>query len=297
MHRPSAVVGVMCSLSCMLIASCGLTDKSRDPISGALPVGNDAPASSALAALRHGHGPFPEQRLLYISDYGAGDVAWYTRRDLDKGPIGTITHGVSGPDGIFLDRNGALFVTNNVNTSRVDVYPPNATKPSRTYTKALDYPDDVVVDSNGAVYVANIGDYGRSGTVVEYAPGSDTPSSILRPGGSAYGLALDPSDNLYVLYQPQPSGPCAIKEYRFGSKIGYRLPNRAGASQSPHFCNAAFHRPGRPARLTVAVTTHRFGIPERQVARERHRGRQRSGGRGHNGRVASKCSAAGSSRR
>jgi sugar lactone lactonase YvrE len=217
------------SIISLLTAACAVPNGKvapslvRPPASAILP---DADVRDSMLLRPYQSGSVPSVLgLLYVSDLGPNDVAWYNRSRLTKGPIGTITRGVSGPDGVFVDVTGSIYVVNNVRTSNVTVYPPRGNKPSVRYTEGLHHPVDVVVGAEGTVYVANF-DSGQSGTVVEYASGTTTASKILRPGGSVYGLALDARNRLYVAYQSSRFG--AIKQYLFGSTVGRLLPAKIG---------------------------------------------------------------------
>ncbi|HVR45247.1 MAG TPA: hypothetical protein VMT95_01210 [Candidatus Binatia bacterium] len=111
-----------------------------------------------------------------------------------KAPSRTITDGITHPVGIGVDSSGTLYVTN-ATTNSVEAYLAGQDHPYRTIIAGLDVPVAVVLNSKGWLYVAN---FGNSNNVVEFPPGSITPSrrriskSVYAPQGVAYFPALLP---------------------------------------------------------------------------------------------------------
>ena len=126
-----------------------------------------------------------------------------------------------GPDGIFVDGSGTLYVANadESGNDKVTVYPRGAHKPSRVYAGAV-CAFDVVAGTNGAVYVADAcGIHGR-GRVIVFAHGSRAPTSYIYPGGSPYSLTLDSENNLYVGYNSYEAYWGQVKRYAPGAEHG-----------------------------------------------------------------------------
>ena len=81
----------------------------------------------------------------------------------------------------------------------VVVYRPGGSEPVEKITKGIETPALLAVDSKGRLYVDNLPyTAGRSGWISVYAPGSTQPGRRVRVE-NAVALAIDPSDNLYVL--------------------------------------------------------------------------------------------------
>ena len=158
------------------------------------------------------------KNLLYVSSYGGGYVDIYDLKGHveNRLPEGTITAGLSGPQGMAVDRSLNLYVANTGNDT-VTVYRPGSNRPSVTYSLGLDQPVGVAVGRDGTVYVANLGD-----TVVEYTDGRTTPARTLSIGAPV-DCALDKENNLYVTY----SG--GIEEFAPGSRTGTQLGMRLSA--------------------------------------------------------------------
>src|SRR5579871_2483626 len=166
------------------------------------------------------------KNVLYVADQSAATIEIYKQKGSNQQPIGSITEGVSGADGLFVDSKGKLYVCNFGNGT-VTVYPRGATSPSETLTGAGS-PIDVVTAPNGTVYVANFNS-GTDGTVLEYPKGQTTPSkTIVTLGSGSYpeGLALDSSNDLFVAYQ---STGGEVLEFKPGSSSGQNLGIHVGA--------------------------------------------------------------------
>lgn len=111
-----------------------------------------------------------------------------------KSPSRTITDGVTWPVGIAVDSNATLYVTN-AEQNNVEEYRSGQDYPFQTITDAMDAPVGVTVNKKGWLYVAN---FGNSNNVVEFPPGSITPSKrqinkgLYGPQGVAYYPPLLP---------------------------------------------------------------------------------------------------------
>lgn len=154
--------------------------------------------------------------------------------------------GLAGPDGVAVDREGRVYVTN-PGAERVTVYGVRAdgnVSPIQIISgpeTGLSVPSGIAVGSNGDIYVAN--SYTLSGpqSVTVYAPGANgdvTPIRTIKgrrtgldhPGG----LALDKSSNLYVtnfflkstvtVYAPRANGNVEPKRIIAGSKTRLSAP-------------------------------------------------------------------------
>jgi sugar lactone lactonase YvrE len=117
--------------------------------------------------------------------------------------LGTITNGTTRPEGVWIDRNGTLYVANAEQYPRnasLAEYKQGATSPFRTITSGLYAPAAVAVGDDGTVYVNSV-DGNTTGKVVEYARGKLKPKRTVTlpdPGYSLTpgGLAFDQNGNL-----------------------------------------------------------------------------------------------------
>lgn len=185
------------------------------------------PASPRRAALPGWLAPDSQSKsepLLYVSVEEASEILIYPEADYNHSPIGMITSGVSDPWGLYVDKNGNLYVANQSNT--VSVYPPGSINPSAVYSQGLCHPLFPMVDRQGDLFVAN----GRScgsgpATVVEYPPGSSTPYRVLQlPATEVDGMDFDAQENLYVAYRVTAKrGHGSIEKFAPGSTQGQIL--------------------------------------------------------------------------
>jgi DNA-binding beta-propeller fold protein YncE len=134
-----------------------------------------------------------------------------------------ITSGVSDPWGLYVDKNGNLYVANQTNT--VTVYPPGSVYPSATYSQGLCHPLFPIVDRQGDLFVANGRSCGSGPATVEYLPGSTNPYHVLQiPATEVDGLDFDGQQNLYVAYCVTSNrGHGSIEKFAPGSPQGQIL--------------------------------------------------------------------------
>lgn len=117
-------------------------------------------------------------------------------------PNGTITNGISTPDGEWTDANKNLYVANYYPAKNVVEYSctVNAcgSSPIFTYSTALNNATNVTADRGGNVYVVDF--HGSSqGTINEYAQGSNTVSQTCSFSSGVFGVAVDSSTgNVFV---------------------------------------------------------------------------------------------------
>ena len=135
--------------------------------------------------------------------------------------LGKITDGIDEPWGMYVDKNGTLYVAN-THTNTVTAYPAGSLTPSTTWSRGLSSPFYPIVDSKGDLFVSN-----GNGKVVEYAHGGANPYRVLQTlGTDATGMDFDRQGNLYVAYgacQSSYSCSASIEEFAPGSTQGKSL--------------------------------------------------------------------------
>jgi hypothetical protein len=135
--------------------------------------------------------------------------------------IGSITNGIFGPVGDFLDKNADLYVANSSKPS-VTEYAPNTVTPSFTYSQSMQAPHAVTTDAKGNVFEADLGAGSNQGRVNEYAQGVDNLLVSCSPGWQsggntgAYGVAVDTNGDVFVSYGVPGSGGAHIDEFQGG---------------------------------------------------------------------------------
>jgi uncharacterized repeat protein (TIGR03803 family) len=157
-----------------------------------------------------------------------GEVDILDPADPRKGVVDRITKGVFGPDGIFVDSHGTLYVTTGRSSGNrgVEAYKLGAHEPFRTYVGAF-CAFDVIAADDGTVYIADAcGGSGVDGRVLVYPPGRSKPSRSIYPDGPPYCLTLDAQNNLYVGYNYYLSGGRfvgQVERFRPGATHGVKL--------------------------------------------------------------------------
>ncbi|MEO6991189.1 MAG: hypothetical protein ABI346_00345 [Candidatus Baltobacteraceae bacterium] len=207
-----------------LLAAC--SGGSQLAPGSALPGGN-GPLSQARAvpAARPGPGWLSAEAaagtaLLYVADQFNQRVAIYSQFGKNPAPIGQITDAIGGPDGLFVDKKGTLYVCN-FGTATVTEYPKGQTTHSKTLTGAGS-PKYVVVGVDGTVYVSNF-NASANGQVLEYANGSTTPTTTIPFQTYPAGLALDKLNRLYVAYNAPTVNDIEVLRFLPGKTTGKNL--------------------------------------------------------------------------
>jgi DNA-binding beta-propeller fold protein YncE len=178
------------------------------------------PGWLALDAQKSTSGP-----LLYVSLEDANEVLIFPESPYNQSPIGMITSGVTQPWGLYVDKNGNLYVANL--NDEVTVYPAGSVYPSVTYIHGLCHPLFTIVDHQGDVFVANGRLCNRShATVIEYLLGSKNVYHVLEtPGTEVNGMDFDQQGNLYVAYRinAKNQAPGSVERFAPGSRKGHVL--------------------------------------------------------------------------
>jgi hypothetical protein len=138
---------------------------------------------------------------LFIADVD-NNVLIYTAAIQSNPPLlGKITQGVSRSTGVYVDRNGTLYVLNfGGSSTNVTEYKRGSSTPFKTITDGLEYPASLVVDRSGSLYIAE--NSGSGARVAVYAKGATSPTrTIPMPAMgrfSAADMAFDPKGDLLV---------------------------------------------------------------------------------------------------
>lgn len=133
-------------------------------------------------------------------------------------PFRTITDGVTGAEGVTVDKRGTLYVVNHAGADVTVVeYRHGGGAPSQTLTMTepdslFGFPGGATFDAAGNLYVSTLFYPETNGHVFRFAPGATTGTDLgLADVGSQDGLAFDAQGNLYV----GDLGPVAV--YRPGA--------------------------------------------------------------------------------
>jgi hypothetical protein len=145
-------------------------------------------------------------RVLFVSNL-IGGIRLYSADIRESNPplLGTIATAAKRPEGVWIDRNGTLYVVDRAQyptLANLLAYKHGASSPSLTITSGLYAPAAVAVGNDGTVYVNSVKGDG-TGIVVEYAPGAITPErTIILPDAgytlTAGDLAFDQNGNLFA---------------------------------------------------------------------------------------------------
>lgn len=155
---------------------------------------------------------------LYVADQSNQRVAIFSQKS--GAPTGQITDAISGPDGLYIDRGGTLYVCN-FGSGTVTEYRKGQTMHSKTLTGTIG-PKYVVAGRDGTVYVADFG-YGSHSNLYEYAKGSTTPTTTIPFATFPAGVALDTHNKLYVAYNDANYGDVEVLKFAPGKTKGKNL--------------------------------------------------------------------------
>jgi hypothetical protein len=190
-----------------LLAACGGPYNASTQTSGLPParvLGTPA-SEKVLYSLQAARIP----RDLYIADAGTNEVDLL--RNKTYRDVGVITNGVSGPQDVFLDRQGRLYVANATTSDVTEYAPGNTSAPIFTYSAHVVFPDAVTTDARGNVFEGD-----ANGSINEYFQGSNGVVASCSQGGNVDGVAVDSSGDVFVDVFVLPSGPAELVEYPGG---------------------------------------------------------------------------------
>lgn len=223
MRNNGIVASLIAGALVLSLAGCSTASAPAMPVgarplsSAAMPVLAQMPASDSVLA------PASSDGRIFVSNGRSSSVDIY-EKSAPHQLLGMITKGISGPNALAVDSGGDLFVSN-VDNQTVTVYPPGSLTPSRTYTRGfhqrLTNPLTVAVGGDGTMYLVNYMGIGQGTQVLEYPPGQMAPNVAIAINGGADGLAVDPSNNLYVSYNGPTGG--RILKFAPGSQTGQDL--------------------------------------------------------------------------
>lgn len=131
--------------------------------------------------------------LLYVADlFPTNQVNVLQNKTWTQ--LDTITNGVHGPSGTWVDRNKNLYVANNYYGGNITEYNSSGTL-IFTYSSGIINAFAVTTDRFGNVYE---GDGIRGGKVIEYGQGSNSPIATCVPSGAVAGIAVDKNGDVFV---------------------------------------------------------------------------------------------------
>jgi hypothetical protein len=151
----------------------------------------------------------PSKGLIYVVQPYQGYINVYPLKGHNQKLIGQLSGTYFPfPQGVAVDRQHNLWVTNFTSSYTVEKFPPGATTPSEVLndpapgTGSVYYPVAVAVDDDGTVYVANeyyTPSFGP-GNIVVYAKGSTNPTQTLTAPSILFpeGIAVDKNHNIFT---------------------------------------------------------------------------------------------------
>ncbi len=182
-----------------------------------VPPGNSAAAPSGARSGRLSPQATSGGRL-YVADQPNQRVAIFSQSN--GAPVGQITDAIAGPDGLYVDPSGTLYVCN-FGAGTVTEYPKGQTTHSKTLTGTIG-PKYVVAGRDGTVYVSDFGN-GSHSNLYEYANGSTTPTTTIPFATYPAGVALNTRNKLYVAYNDATNTDIEVLKFAEGSTKGKNL--------------------------------------------------------------------------
>jgi hypothetical protein len=203
----------LCLASAYLLAACG--GKSGVPSSSSAVIAS--PLENGIAG-EVGPDACGTSKI-YVADFVKSYVEIYPQGVTNPKPCGKIKTGISGPEAVYVDTKGKVYVANYA-TSTVTEYKGSTLK--FTITTAAP-PYDLFVGSDKTVYVAEA----TSNAVEEYAAGATTPFLTLAINGGPHGVATDSHNNLYVSYLSNTDGVSHVEKFApkapSGTDLGFTV--------------------------------------------------------------------------
>ncbi len=203
MQSRAVVVGAA-SLGVALLAGCAGARSGLEPGGIAYQFSLQFPPVPQVRPSKNAYKGFKD---LFVSDFGTGAVQLL--KNGSYAPDRTITAGVDGPFGNWLDKQGNFYLADFAG-GYITEYAPKRTSVKFTYldNDAI----SVSTDSMGNVYEAD-----RGGYVNEYPQGSNSAVNTCLQGASeTEGVAIDKSGNVFVDYENLNADGAHIAEYRGG---------------------------------------------------------------------------------
>ena len=118
------------------------------------------------------------RRVVYVA--GLGNAVEFFPASLkahDPQPLGSITKGITRASGLWVDKNGTLYVVDTGYPAKILEYKKGASAPFKTITQGLYAPIDPAVDSSGTLYVD---DTQNQGVILVYPRGASSPSRTIQ---------------------------------------------------------------------------------------------------------------------
>lgn len=152
---------------------------------------NSIPALGGAGAAPVGNGIDAQRSLVYVGDVESNFIAVFDRGGAQ---VGTITKGLNGPSGLFVDGGHNLWVANET-ASNVVEYARSGTSPIATLPDGSgNAPEDVTVCANGKVYVANV----INGIAVYTGPKHHKSGSLQYDSAQFTGITCDRNGNVFA---------------------------------------------------------------------------------------------------
>jgi hypothetical protein len=155
--------------------------------------------------------------LVYISDAYNNFVAVFDRNGTS---VGTITTGIKGPQGLFVDARHNLWVAN-AGGANILKFPRGSSSPAEVLDDAGAQPYDVTMCPDGTVFVANVGPFFSGGNVEVYPRGRHKPTRSLSYASlPTFYLTCDASGNVFAAVVASTS---VVVEFPHGQQTGAQL--------------------------------------------------------------------------
>jgi sugar lactone lactonase YvrE len=182
----------------LVLAACGgnagLPGSTTASVAGA---GTPFTTGAGKILRRNVQATYPTKKsLVFEADIDTYMVNVYKTKNLANNPAPIVSFPTKSgcPDGLAMDKTGALYVADECGGNDIEEFPKGSTTPETIITGISD-PSGLTIDKDGTLYVSTY-----PASIEEFAYGTTTPSKTITGQGltDPFGLALDASDNLYV---------------------------------------------------------------------------------------------------
>lgn len=127
---------------------------------------------------------------LYVADQQGNVIRLYNPNTANAVAEGMITAGIASPEGLAVDKTGALYVSNVGAHPNIAIYGPGRTSPHFVIPGPGYY--GLAVNPKGDIFAT------RLGTVTEYKPRSKKPYKTIHGFDNPVGIAVDSKNNVWI---------------------------------------------------------------------------------------------------
>lgn len=193
-RRSLLSIAALCAAGC---STAGTPGTAMQSLAGAgAPFTNRPPQAILTRAAAHPAKYSTKKSLVFEADLSTESVNVYETSQLANNPAPLFSFKtVNGcPDGLAVDKKGALYVADECGGNDIEEFPKGSTT-EKTAITGISNPSGLAIDSSQTLYVSTY-----PASIEEFKYGSTSPYQTISGQGltDPFGLALDTNNNLYI---------------------------------------------------------------------------------------------------